>query len=844
MVYYSPYNFGQPVDDISSTSSIITCNIVTSNIIISSNAVLNSVNCANITCSNLQCAQSLQASNITTSTLACGSISWSNITSGTVPWSNITGTPAPNGWYMSGNTVKTDSNALANNTLSVTNQAYLNNGVQIANPIVLYSPLGNSCNCIRSSAGDMTVSSELGLNLIADWNGNNTGNPAVAIRFGIGNLTSNVYGYTEAMRMSTAGYLGVGTTTPAYKVDVVGDVNCSGNFRIGGTIIGGTTGLSACNVSACNVSACNVSACNVSACNITTNNLAASNATIIGQLSLCNALPIGSVQGGVFSSNTAVYASNVATSGTVAWSRVTGAPTINSNVASNQSGGWFMDGMSARTDCNCFMYSDINVTGTTYCDSVNANTGGYIGDMLYVGGRALVTGFIGAGTSTPKYQVDVNGQVNSTGYLINGVAINTTGGGLANGWYISGTSATTGCNCVMYQNATVSGTVACSQMNSSVGATIGNALTVGGNSTVGGYLGVRTLAPQYPIDVVGSVNCTGSYLINGVPINTTVTPTSTGWYMSGANTTTNSNCVINNALTCGSVTTAGTITCSSSLGVGTASPAYKIDVVGDVNCSGNFRINGAIIGSSASAYPTNTWLTSTEGANRFYFAPSGASFFGQGGSGGWIFQNASTQNVTTISSTGNLTAAGNLTANGMTLNQNLVAKWMTGNYMALNKYDTINSPQSGIYFADSNSIYNQLQITGSNDGFTFWSSVLVSGSGSTNLLSKANISITGAYTQISDSNQKNLIGSFDSSNCMGIVNQLDPVYYSYKSDESSALQSGFFAQDVQKLIPEAVTPMSGDMLGMNYTNIIPYLVSALQETNKQLASLSNAYYSA
>lgn len=40
--------------------------------------------------------------------------------------------------------------------------------------------------------------------------------------------------YTEKMRFTGSGDLGIGTSTPSYKLDVAGDVNVSGAFRVGG----------------------------------------------------------------------------------------------------------------------------------------------------------------------------------------------------------------------------------------------------------------------------------------------------------------------------------------------------------------------------------------------------------------------------------------------------------------------------------------------------------------------------------------------------------------------------------------------------------------------------------
>ena len=44
---------------------------------------------------------------------------------------------------------------------------------------------------------------------------------------------------TERMVILNNGDVGIGDTSPSYKLDVNGDINCTGNFRVNGTVFSG-----------------------------------------------------------------------------------------------------------------------------------------------------------------------------------------------------------------------------------------------------------------------------------------------------------------------------------------------------------------------------------------------------------------------------------------------------------------------------------------------------------------------------------------------------------------------------------------------------------------------------
>lgn len=70
------------------------------------------------------------------------------------------------------------------------------------------------------------------------------------------------------------------------------------------------------------------------------------------------------------------------------------------------------------------------------------------------------------------------------------------------------------------------------------------------------------------------------------------------------------------------------------------------------------------------------------------------------------------------------------------------------------------------------------------------------------------------------------------------IMKMQPVQYNWKSNPTNDLQIGFLAQDIQKIVPEAVVvPQNGDPLGMKYNELIPVLVKAIQEQQKRIEEL-------
>jgi hypothetical protein len=98
----------------------------------------------------------------------------------------------------------------------------------------------------------------------------------------------------------------------------------------------------------------------------------------------------------------------------------------------------------------------------------------------------------------------------------------------------------------------------------------------------------------------------------------------------------------------------------------------------------------------------------------------------------------------------------------------------------------------------------------------------------------------GSWQFFSDERLKNIKGQFNSG--LKAVLQLQPIRYSYKPDNALGLQSvteqvGFGAQALQKVIPEAVTRNSNGYLMVNNDPILWTMLNAIKEQQKEIAEL-------
>jgi hypothetical protein len=92
-----------------------------------------------------------------------------------------------------------------------------------------------------------------------------------------------------------------------------------------------------------------------------------------------------------------------------------------------------------------------------------------------------------------------------------------------------------------------------------------------------------------------------------------------------------------------------------------------------------------------------------------------------------------------------------------------------------------------------------------------------------------------SWTANSDERLKDIIEPI--TNAATKISTLRAVIGKYKTDEEGTRRSFLIAQDVQAVLPEAVSVGMDDMLGVQYTEVIPLLVAAIKEQQTLITQL-------
>jgi hypothetical protein len=74
-------------------------------------------------------------------------------------------------------------------------------------------------------------------------------------------------------------------------------------------------------------------------------------------------------------------------------------------------------------------------------------------------------------------------------------------------------------------------------------------------------------------------------------------------------------------------------------------------------------------------------------------------------------------------------------------------------------------------------------------------------------------------------------------NAVEKVARLRSVIGTFKADPDQKRRPFLIAQDLQRVLPEAVDESPNEMLGVQYTEVIPLLVAAINELGKEIEQL-------
>ena len=267
-------------------------------------------------------------------------------------------------------------------------------------------------------------------------------------------------------------------------------------------------------------------------------------------------------------------------------------------------------------------------------------------------------------------------------------------------------------------------------------------------------------------------------------------------------------------------TTAITVDASQNVGIGTTSPAYKLDVVG-LSKGSTLQASGTAVGG----FSANAWFVQNEGSStsRVYYCGANTSTYGileeyAAYSNGTptrtryvtsdvqIFYTAAAERMR-IDSSGNLLVGGT-TANG--------ANTLTIQYNA-------NCPQINF-----------------NTGFNGRNSLLFSYN-STQVGSIVTNSGSVSFNTTSDYRLKENIAPMQ--NALNVVKQLKPVTYTWKATGEST--QGFIAHELQEVAPECVTGEKDAVdeegnpqyQGIDTSFLVATLTAAIQELNVKVTAL-------
>jgi hypothetical protein len=99
------------------------------------------------------------------------------------------------------------------------------------------------------------------------------------------------------------------------------------------------------------------------------------------------------------------------------------------------------------------------------------------------------------------------------------------------------------------------------------------------------------------------------------------------------------------------------------------------------------------------------------------------------------------------------------------------------------------------------------------------------------------VSVTSSATTYNTSSDARLKDVTGEARGLEVINELNPVSYNWKADGKA--DEGLIAQEVQEIVPNAVTGSEEDMYQMDYSKLVVHLVKAVKEQQTQIEALQS-----
>jgi len=629
-------------------------------------------------------------------------------------------------------------------------------------------------------------------------------------------------GTTDYLTIDGSGNVGIGTTNPTRKLDVIGDGSFSTNLNVGGTgyfssLIGiGTTAP-------------------------TERLEIVGNAKISGNLYAQK----------LFDFDNSLYSLDLANAGSTASSMSltssgsirfnyndNGTHIINSSAAKiqNYTNGLLL-GVSSSTsgtvtgwDSNLFLATSGNVgIGTTNpTHKLDVVGDAYFSTNLSVRGTAFFASNIGIGTTNPLSKLDIAGTQQSSESSIktsntnNAISINYARG--ANGgyepglmWYATDNVSGTPKAGMWMQDTNFGSNLFLGTSNDYVSGLTNSALTV----NYSGNVGIGTTNPTRKLEIYNSTAGDNEILLmhgaeNGLLLQDLASADMASFL--GYNGTSYNAIEFRAKSGYGSQLVLAT---SGNVGIGTANPLSKLSVVGSISAD-NIVLAG------------NNQLSGVSGFSNYL------NFSGGLGTGG----------VQRLTANGNLTNINNIQAGSLNIG-------VGGSFATKVDYPTGTTPYS-VAIGDLNgdgkadlavTNYNSTSVSVLINQTTtalFTSTSGKVGIGTTNpsyplqVYSRTYygyVTATGTWGSSSDARLKTNITTLSDS--LNKISSLRPVTYKQIGNEQSGEHLGFIAQEVEPILPELVGTDINGYKSIDYASFAPILVGAIQEQQSEINELKS-----